>query len=59
VKADAYGHGRRPWPKAAIEGGAAGLAVALIDEGVELREADITAPVLCCPSLRPTRPTRS
>jgi alanine racemase len=46
VKADAYGHGAPAVAKAAIEGGAAGLAVALIDEGVELREADITAPVL-------------
>ena len=32
--------------EAAVEGGAAGLAVALVDEGVELREAGISAPIL-------------
>jgi len=46
VKADAYGHGAPGVASAAIEGGAAGLAVALVDEGIELREAGITQPVL-------------
>jgi alanine racemase len=46
VKADAYGHGAVPVARAAIGAGAAGLAVALVDEGVELREAGIEAPVL-------------
>lgn len=46
VKADAYGHGAVPVARAAIEAGAAGLAVALVDEGVELREHGVTAPVL-------------
>ena len=46
VKADAYGHGAVPVAAAALRGGAAELAVALVDEGVELREAGITAPVL-------------
>jgi alanine racemase len=46
VKADAYGHGAQGVAGAAIEGGAAGLAVALVDEGVELREAGITQPIL-------------
>ena len=46
VKAGAYGHGAVPVARAALEGGAAGLAVALVDEGVELREAGIGAPVL-------------
>lgn len=46
VKADAYGHGAAPVAKAAIEAGAAGLAVALVEEGVELREAGITEPIL-------------
>jgi|HubBroStandDraft_1064217.scaffolds.fasta_scaffold17718_4 alanine racemase len=46
VKADAYGHGAPAVGRAAIEGGAAWLAVALVDEGIELREAGITAPIL-------------
>lgn len=46
VKADGYGHGAAPVARAAIEGGAAGLAVATVEEGVELREARITQPVL-------------
>lgn len=46
VKADAYGHGAVPVARAAIEAGAAGVAVAIVDEGVELREHGVTAPVL-------------
>lgn len=46
VKADAYGHGDIPVAKAAIRGGAAWLAVALVEEGVRLREADIDVPIL-------------
>lgn len=46
VKADAYGHGAVPVARAALEGGAAELAVALVDEGIELREAGVSAPVL-------------
>ena len=46
VKADGYGHGAVPVARAAIEAGAAFLAVALVEEGVELREAGIDAPVL-------------
>jgi len=46
VKADAYGHGAPAVAQAAIEGGASGLAVALVDEGIELRDAGIAAPVL-------------
>lgn len=46
VKADAYGHGAVPVARAALEGGASELAVALVDEGIELREAGITAPIL-------------
>jgi alanine racemase len=46
VKADAYGHGAPAVGRAAIEGGAGWLAVALVDEGIELREAGITAPIL-------------
>ncbi|HEX7098968.1 MAG TPA: alanine racemase [Acidimicrobiia bacterium] len=46
VKADAYGHGDVPVAEAALEAGAACLAVALVEEGVRLREAGIEAPIL-------------
>jgi alanine racemase len=46
VKADAYGHGDVPVAEAAIDGGATLLAVALVEEGVRLREAGIEAPIL-------------
>jgi alanine racemase len=44
VKADGYGHGAVPVARAALEGGADWLAVALVEEGVALREAGIEAP---------------
>ena len=46
VKANGYGHGAVPVARAALEGGATWLGVALVEEGVELREAGIDAPVL-------------
>lgn len=46
VKADGYGHGAVAVASAALRGGAALLAVALVEEGVALREAGIDAPVL-------------
>jgi alanine racemase len=46
VKADAYGHGAVEVGRAALEGGATWLGVALVEEGVELREAGIDAPIL-------------
>jgi alanine racemase len=46
VKADGYGHGAVTAALALIEGGADGLAVAIVDEGIELRGAEITAPIL-------------
>ena len=46
VKADAYGHGDVPVAETALENGASWLAVALLEEGIRLREADITAPIL-------------
>ncbi|MEX1124466.1 MAG: alanine racemase [Acidimicrobiia bacterium] len=46
VKADAYGHGDAPVAEAAVEAGATRLAVALVEEGVRLREAGIEAPIL-------------
>jgi alanine racemase len=46
VKADGYGHGSVAVSRAALAGGAAMLAVALVEEAVTLREAGIDAPVL-------------
>jgi len=46
VKADGYGHGDAPVAEAALEAGATRLAVALVEEGVRLREAGIEAPIL-------------
>jgi alanine racemase len=46
VKAHGYGHGGPAVARAALAGGAERLAVALVDEGVELREHGITGPVL-------------
>ena len=46
VKADAYGHGSVPVARAAIAAGASWLAVALVEEGVALREGGVEAPIL-------------
>ncbi|HEX4862454.1 MAG TPA: alanine racemase, partial [Acidimicrobiales bacterium] len=46
VKAGGYGHGAVHVARAALAGGAEWLAVALVEEGIELREAGIEAPVL-------------
>ncbi len=47
VKSDGYGHGLIPTALAALAGGATWLGVNSIDEAVRLREAGVTAPVLC------------
>lgn len=46
VKANAYGHGAVPIARAALKAGATRLAVALLEEGLELRRAGIEAPIL-------------
>ena len=46
VKGDGYGHGSVPVARAALEGGAAWLAVALVEEGLVLRDAGVSAPIL-------------
>jgi alanine racemase len=46
VKADAYGHGALRVAQTALQAGAQGLAIATLGEGIELREAGITAPIL-------------
>ena len=46
VKADGYGHGALEVARAATSGGATWLAVALVEEGVSLRQAGISQPIL-------------
>ena len=46
VKANAYGHGAIPVAITCVRAGVDYFAVALIQEGVELREAGITTPIL-------------
>jgi len=46
VKADGYGHGAVPVARAAQAGGATSFGVATLSEGLQLRQAGITAPVL-------------
>jgi alanine racemase len=46
VKADAYGHGAVEIARKAVASGADWLAVAVLEEGIELREAGLQAPVL-------------
>src|SRR6202021_510770 len=47
VKADGYGHGMIPAARAALAGGATWLGTADLTEALALRNAGITAPVLC------------
>lgn len=46
VKANAYGHGAIPVAQCTINAGADFLAVATVDEGLELRAAGFTQPIL-------------
>jgi len=46
VKANAYGFGLVPMSQAALKGGVDGLAVAVLDEALALRQAGITAPIM-------------
>jgi alanine racemase len=46
VKANGYGHGASAVARVALDAGAALLAVALVEEGIELRESGIEAPIL-------------
>lgn len=46
VKADGYGHGAKAIARTLERAGIDGLCVALVEEGVELREAGITLPIL-------------
>lgn len=46
IKADAYGHGAVECAKALISFGAKRFAVAIVDEGIQLRKAGVTCPIL-------------
>lgn len=46
VKADAYGHGAKACARTLERAGAAGVCVSLMEEGMELRNAGITLPIL-------------
>ena len=46
LKADAYGHGSKAVARTLERAGSAGICVALIEEGIELREAGIVVPIL-------------
>jgi alanine racemase len=54
VKADGYGHGAVPAARAAVDAGADGLGVALVEEGLELRMAGIGVPVLVLSESHPS-----
>src|SRR3954466_2683613 len=46
LKADGYGHGAKAVARTLERAGANGICVALLEEGIELREAGICAPIL-------------
>ncbi len=54
VKANGYGHGALLAARAALAAGSDYLAVAIVDEGIELREAGVKAPILLLAEVPPT-----
>jgi alanine racemase len=46
LKADGYGHGDAPVARAALEAGATRIGVALVEEGIALRDAGAEVPIL-------------
>lgn len=46
VKADGYGHGAAEVARAALEAGASRIGVALVEEGLGLRDRGVAAPIL-------------
>jgi alanine racemase len=54
VKANGYGHGAPLAARAVLEGGADALAVAIVDEGIELRGSGISAPILLLAEIPPS-----
>lgn len=59
VKANGYGHGAVPIAKGALASGCDELAVATVDEGVQLRQAGIDAPILVMSPLGARERTRA
>lgn len=53
VKADGYGHGAIESARAFARAGAWGLAVSLVEEGVELREAGVRVPIVVLGGVHP------
>lgn len=53
VKANAYGHGAVVCSRALVDAGADGLGVATVEEGVELRCAGLTAPIVILGLVQP------
>jgi len=53
VKAEGYGHGAVEVGRAALAAGAEWLAVALVEEGIRLRQAGLAAPILVLGYLPP------
>src|SRR5437867_8644227 len=58
VKANAYGHGALPVAQALASAGIERLAVALLEEALELRHAGITTPLLVMGALEPAQMDR-
>lgn len=46
VKADGYGHGAYPVSRVVLENGADSLGVAILEEGIELRDKGVKAPIV-------------
>ncbi len=55
VKADGYGHGAVQVSRTLLKAGAHGLAIACLEEALELREAGITAPIVVLFGLPPDK----
>ena len=55
VKANGYGHGAVPVARAALDAGAAWLGVARVEEGEQLRDAGIDAPIMLLSEPAPAR----
>lgn len=53
TKADGYGHGSVAVARAALDAGATWVAVALVEEGIELRRSGLRAPILLLSEPRP------
>lgn len=53
VKSNGYGCGAVEIARAAVEGGASWLGVARVEEGLDLRDAGVTTPILVLGELRP------